>query len=579
MEIEQLAYSKVTEGEQFLTKLLHEKLSGDYEIYIQPKLNGNRPDIIVLHRKKGLFIIEIKDWKLERFHKDEKEQFFKYIYKNNKQKTIQVSSPTVQINRYRKFFCNYSIDPKNILCFMYFHNATAKEAQDFIGQQNVEFFGYDNVEAIIHRIQKSQNIIQYETIHQLLNLLHTVEMGVKIHTTSQQNALIEHKPGSWRRVKGAAGCGKTLVIAQKAGILASIKKSVLVVCYNITLTTYIEEKIREVKRKFDLNYIDIFHFHGFVKHVNDINGRRIERKSSFGEWEVEAFKNFKDILEDEKCDNDVEIPKYDAILIDEGQDFQQEWFEMLLCLLKPGGELLLVADDKQNIYERKLSWVDKGMKGKGYKFRGAWGLLSENKRVKNVGYERLKYEMSRFANIFLKDYLKNNPDKSFGYIQEEPIKQGMQKSIPMDILKWIDLKIYHNIEQIIFDTYCEICKDFNNKDIAIVTTNKREVEIIVEYFVEKGIKVEYLGKEENNKNSKKGFSNESQNIKIVNLHNYKGLEAKAIIFLTSNKPNTPKIAIETYIGITRAKECIIVLNRVKEYEEYGESWKRYESRS
>lgn len=56
MEIEQLTYSKVTEGEQFLTKLLHEKLSGDYEIYIQPKLNGNRPDIIVLHRKKAYLL-------------------------------------------------------------------------------------------------------------------------------------------------------------------------------------------------------------------------------------------------------------------------------------------------------------------------------------------------------------------------------------------------------------------------------------------------------------------------------------------------------------------------------------------
>lgn len=578
MEIEQLTYSKVTEGEQFLTRLLCEKLSGDYEIYIQPKLNGNRPDIIVLHREKGLFIIEIKDWKLERFHKDKKGHFFKHIYKNNQQKIIQVSSPTVQINRYKNFFHNYFINPNNILCFMYFHNATAKEAQNFIGEENIEFFGYDNAETIIHKIQESQNIIQYETIYQLLNPLHTIEMGIKIHTTSQQNALIEHKPGSWRRVKGAAGCGKTLVIAQKAGILASIKKTVLVVCYNITLTTYIEEKIREVKRKFDLNCIDVFHFHGLVRYINDINGRIIKRKSNFVEWEAEAFENFKDILKNEKDDDDVKIPKYDAILIDEGQDFQQEWFEILLCLLKPDGELLLVADDKQNIYERKLSWIDRGMKGQGYKFRGAWGLLSENKRIKSAGYERLKYELNRFANIFLKDYLKNNPDKSFGYIQEEPIKQGMQRNIPMDILKWIDLE-HHNIEQTIFDVYCEVCKNFYNKDIAIVTTNKREVETIVEYFVEKGIKVEYLGKEENNKNSKKGFSNESQNIKIVNLHNYKGLEAKAIIFLTSNKPNTPKIAIETYIGITRAKECIVVLNRVKEYEEYGESWKRYESRS
>lgn len=56
MEIEQLTYSKVTEGEQFLTRLLCEKLSGDYEIYIQPKLNGNRPDIIVLHRKKAYLL-------------------------------------------------------------------------------------------------------------------------------------------------------------------------------------------------------------------------------------------------------------------------------------------------------------------------------------------------------------------------------------------------------------------------------------------------------------------------------------------------------------------------------------------
>ncbi|EAK4846818.1 NERD domain-containing protein [Campylobacter coli] len=61
-----------TNGEKFLIEYLNNHLSEDFEIYIQPNLNGNRPDIVLLHENKGVFIIEVKDWKLERFEKNKK---------------------------------------------------------------------------------------------------------------------------------------------------------------------------------------------------------------------------------------------------------------------------------------------------------------------------------------------------------------------------------------------------------------------------------------------------------------------------------------------------------------------------
>jgi superfamily I DNA/RNA helicase len=47
-----------------------------------------------------------------------------------------------------------------------------------------------------------------------------------------------------------------------------------------------------------------------------------------------------------------DIPAFDLILVDEGQDFSHRMFEVLVRLVEPGGELTVVCDPAQDIYLR-----------------------------------------------------------------------------------------------------------------------------------------------------------------------------------------------------------------------------------
>ena len=64
-------HQKPTEGEQVLLKFLDKNLSSDFEIYFQPFINGDKPDIVVLKKNGGVIIIEVKDWNLSHYYIDE----------------------------------------------------------------------------------------------------------------------------------------------------------------------------------------------------------------------------------------------------------------------------------------------------------------------------------------------------------------------------------------------------------------------------------------------------------------------------------------------------------------------------
>ncbi|HET9924285.1 MAG TPA: hypothetical protein VFS98_09200, partial [Methylomirabilota bacterium] len=58
---------------------------------------------------------------------------------------------------------------------------------------------------------------------------------------------------------------------------------------------------------------------------------------------------------------------YQAILIDEGQDFADEWYRLLLRALDPQTNRLFIAfDSSQNIYRRRVSWRALGVQIKGH---------------------------------------------------------------------------------------------------------------------------------------------------------------------------------------------------------------------
>ena len=68
-------------GELHLLKYLINNLDDSYEIYFNPMLNGDRPDIVILRKGFGVLIIEVKDYHLDSYELDNRKN---WIVKYNK---------------------------------------------------------------------------------------------------------------------------------------------------------------------------------------------------------------------------------------------------------------------------------------------------------------------------------------------------------------------------------------------------------------------------------------------------------------------------------------------------------------
>ena len=54
----------LTPGEKQVLEFFTRHLPEAWEIYIQPHLNGLRPDFVLLHPENGIAVYEVKDWNL-----------------------------------------------------------------------------------------------------------------------------------------------------------------------------------------------------------------------------------------------------------------------------------------------------------------------------------------------------------------------------------------------------------------------------------------------------------------------------------------------------------------------------------
>lgn len=63
-----------TDGEWALINFLRNSLDDTFEVYFNPFLNGDRPDVIIMKKGQGVMIIEVKDWNLENFYIDDRKK-------------------------------------------------------------------------------------------------------------------------------------------------------------------------------------------------------------------------------------------------------------------------------------------------------------------------------------------------------------------------------------------------------------------------------------------------------------------------------------------------------------------------
>ena len=175
----------------------------------------------------------------------------------------------------------------------------------------------------------------------------------------QQERTAKSIPEGHRILKGVAGSGKTLVLACRARYLKQLHPDwrILVVCFPVALAQHIRHLLAgSTQAALD---IEVYHYHALVKALTGASLKRHETETP-EQWEVRIGAMLTDSII-----NDSIITRYDAILIDEGQDFTVDWIRSLTGLLSRHDSLLLATDPAQNIFGRKTTYLSAGIKVKG----------------------------------------------------------------------------------------------------------------------------------------------------------------------------------------------------------------------
>jgi hypothetical protein len=142
-------------------------------------------------------------------------------------------------------------------------------------------------------------------------------------------------------IRGYAGSGKTLIAIDAAKIKIKENKTVLFLCFNRTLANKIRYSFdRDEKR------IRVTTFHSLAKSIiNESNSDWWDnhKLNSKDFWDLEVPMYLDEILQNSTT-------KYDVLIIDEGQDFKELWYETLFRLVKDGSYKYIFLDPFQDIF-------------------------------------------------------------------------------------------------------------------------------------------------------------------------------------------------------------------------------------
>ena len=359
------------------------ELPEGWEIYVQPPVNGLRPDLVVMHPQHGAAVFAIDDGVTADDVAADAERLA--MLQQRLTMTLAELATAAHLPHGHRSFCLRQLRLR----------AERFEAPDDLSLAYVL--------AGLRWPSKAMPAGAADCWRAWLRddrALPASSRTLGFSLTAQQRDLIANPSGvRARRLRGAAGSGKSIVIAGRAARLAQEGKRVLVLSFNATLPAYLMDlAARQSSDPKGLFLVTVLHFHAWLHRiatlVNDLRG--------FGEAMSLAMRgNAEPLAEAGRrwVATLKEFQRWDAILVDEAQDFDPSWWDIIRgALRQPGGELLIAVDRTQNLYGM-AAWPEPQMEGFG--FRGPWLTLATT--------FRLPPTLCRLASHFMATHL-NGPD-------------------------------------------------------------------------------------------------------------------------------------------------------------------------
>ena len=586
-------------GERKVYQLLeHTFKSENAIIWHEPKALNRYTDFIIWLPEHGLLVIEVKDWSKDRFETLNPDTFTGRFYNKNDYKVVLVKNPESQVrkcmlnilNEFKKssiFLQNSGPYKGNIKfpitsCVIY--TELKQSDADSIGLSlpsistvHKTIFKDDLRLVAENKIFKQKLINAFKDVtfpfeklsyaeEKFLRYMIFPEIRVNEFTQDElftikpqeikaldlSQELIAKNIGDGHRIlKGVAGSGKTLVLACRAKYLKTIYPDykILVVCYNNSLCNHLRQMFGD-----DFNEkIEVLNFHSLVKSVTNTklfilkNEKQAEYNSRVGNILI-------DHLEQNKID---QANLYDAILIDEGQDFAQEWIIGLSKLVKAEtNNILFCYDPAQNIFNRKKpSWRSVGLQVQGKKPVELLKCYRNTKEILDVAKE--------FLNPQLLDNLQDSDE--YDRVLDPDTDECQTGEYP---------SIYHendvrNLADLIARKIRQLLKsNMAARDIAVLQVKSAEYDIFVAALKEKltaycpDVELDFIFSSAD----KKALNLQKNSIKIMNVESSKGLEFPHVFFIgldymprlgeNRDVDSERKLA---YVGMTRAQNKLFIL--------------------
>lgn len=616
-EIKNDMMEKHTAGELALLNEL-QRLPNDFLVYYQPHINYAHPDIIILHKTGGALIIEVKDWDLSLYSFHQGDEDDDYGYLKVLDEPGRITTPFYQVQKYKdEFFrtlcpelttesMRLGVRGRNVYGVIrtgvYFHNASSNAA--------VKLFIESGQLAQKDGIKKYKAYTSYWCREDLSSIASNISFLMQPHPyftstlfksmkaflvpsdawleqtvpfdlsklDQQQKTLAQCVPGTWTRIKGTAGSGKTLVVAQKAINCYQQKKTpVLILTYNITLRNYIRDRIaqntRDMSQRERSFAFEILHYDAFLPQALRKMELRAPHPGMFKDlegkirWE-DYHQAIADILDIEKRRLIEYGCRYDTVLIDEAQDYERGWFELIeKYFLSENAEFLVVADEKQNLYERQLEDKLPIVPG----FRGPWRKLSKSYRLSETTFA--------LASDFQKTYMNGKYDLDLGEITCTSEEKGMVRyfRMPPDDdrfgkIWWIVNEFRKSGKCTSPNDICILLNDINSIRAMEYEIRKRNAGITLTTMCETQEEYNELLNQKRHgiiddldyeldriRNMRKyRFNMNSGTMKICTVHSFKGWEISTIVLVIDDSDSINDELV--YTAITRAKQNIIIIN-------------------
>ncbi len=580
--------SRMTSGERRLAERLEQKLDDDYllwyDVPVGPK--QSHPDFVILHPRRGLLILETKDWKLETVQRATKQMWeiapdgqAKVVINplaqarhcaiqvvNALERDAQLVQPSgvhqgklafpwghgVVFTRItRKQFeaagLSEAIEPHCVICSDEMTEAADPEQfQQRLWNMFPHAFG--NVMSL-PQLDRVRWIMFPEVRVPVQGALfdaadEQAEMpGIMRVMDIQQEQLARSLGEGHRVIHGVAGSGKTMLLAYRAEHLAKARtaasKPILMLCYNEPLA---KQLARVMASKGIADRVHAVHFHKWCR----------DQLVAFGQTlpdnHLPVGAKMADMVQRVISGVDrQQIPsgQYQAVLIDEGHDFAPEWLKLVTQMVDPTtNSLLVLYDDAQSIYERSRS--------KQFSFKSVGIQAQGRTTILKINYRNTR-QILQTASLVAADLLTAEDKDEDGIPMLKPVSCGRDGEAPLIIrlpslraeaTRVADLLSAAHREGHAWGDMAIICRHYNEMDQCAGVLRQCGLP----HQVRKGAG---------------SFDPGADTIKVLTMHASKGLEFPVVALVgAGNMPAKGEDEREEaklfYVGATRATQRLIV---------------------